>query len=43
MNWDGLITMAVLIGFGLLIYSNFKKQTIKETMNEIKEVVVTEE
>ena len=37
MNWDGLISMAILIILGLFLWSKIKKQEVIETIQEIKE------
>tara|TARA_Y100000310_G_scaffold250283_1_gene256477 strand:+ start:1503 stop:1634 length:132 start_codon:yes stop_codon:yes gene_type:complete len=39
MNWDGLISMTILITLCLFVWSKFKQQTLRETIEGIKEQV----
>tara|TARA_R100000750_G_scaffold48260_1_gene33088 strand:- start:1897 stop:2040 length:144 start_codon:yes stop_codon:yes gene_type:complete len=40
MNWDGLITMIVFLSICLMIWSRMRKQTLRETIEEIKEQII---
>tara|TARA_Y100000034_G_scaffold114581_1_gene150868 strand:- start:1004 stop:1147 length:144 start_codon:yes stop_codon:yes gene_type:complete len=40
MNWDGLITMVVFLSICLMIWSRMRKQTLRETIDEIKEQIM---
>jgi|TARA_R100001086_G_scaffold178644_1_gene98990 hypothetical protein len=40
MNWDGLITMVVFLSICLMIWSRMRKQTLRETIEEIKEQII---
>jgi|TARA_R100001530_G_scaffold66722_1_gene47704 hypothetical protein len=40
MNWDGLITMVVFLSICLMIWSRMRKQTLRETIEEIKEQIM---
>ena len=37
--FDVLISMFVIIGFGLVMYSGFRKQSVKDTINDIIEAL----
>jgi len=39
-KWDGLITIAVLLFIIFLVYSKMKKQTLKESFEEIKDLLI---
>ena len=40
MNWDGLITMVVFLSICLMIWSRMRKQTLRETIEEIKGQII---
>ena len=40
MNWDGLITMVVFLSICLMIWSKMRKQTLRDTIDEIKEQIM---
>ena len=40
MNWDGLITMVIFLSICLMIWSKMRKQTLRETIEEIKEQII---
>jgi|TARA_R100000501_G_scaffold7980_2_gene16534 hypothetical protein len=40
MNWDGLITMVVFLSICLMIWSRMRKQTLRDTIDEIKEQIM---
>lgn len=39
LNWDGIITIGILLFIIFLIASKVKKQTMRETFDEFKELV----
>jgi len=39
MNWDNVIGIIILLLLIFLIYSSIKKQSMRETYNEIKELI----
>lgn len=43
MNWEGIITLGVLAGVGFIIYTRMKKQDLKDTYGEIKDLFVKKE
>ncbi len=40
---DHLIAYFILLGFGLFVYSQFKKQTMKETLVDIRDMLKEKE
>lgn len=39
MNWDSIIALSVLFIFLFIIYSKIRKQSLRETYDEIKELI----
>ena len=40
---DLVVTVSVLFMFGVIVYSRIKNQTLKETIDEVKEIFQGEE
>tara|TARA_R100001244_G_scaffold14580_2_gene16142 strand:+ start:169 stop:318 length:150 start_codon:yes stop_codon:yes gene_type:complete len=40
MIWDGLLGMGIILLICLMVYSKMRKQTLRETIDEIKEQIV---
>jgi len=40
MIWDGLLGMGIILLICLMVYSKMRKQTLRETIDEIKEQVI---
>jgi len=40
MNWEGLITISILLVLLLIIYSRVKNQSLRESYEEVKELFV---
>jgi len=44
MIWDGLLGMGIILLICLMVYSKMRKQTLRETIDEIKgQVIETED
>lgn len=43
MNWDGLVTIGILLVIIILIYSKMKNQTLRDTIQEIKDLFIHKE
>lgn len=38
-EWDGIITIVILLFIIFLVYTRIKKQTMKETFEEVKDLI----
>ena len=39
MNWDWAISIVILVFFFLIVWSKVEQQSMKETLNQIKEFI----
>ena len=39
-GWDGVITLTVLLGLLYIIYTRIKKQDLKDTWEELRELFI---
>jgi len=42
MEWDGIITIGIVVALIFIIYTRIKKQTLRESYDEVKELVAPE-
>lgn len=43
MNWDGVVTISIILGLIFIIYTRIKNQTLRQTYEEVRDLIKPKE